>query len=127
MERISIYCSKNDKPLNLSRKVHGGHHRLGHFNLEVHVAEGRHVGLEENVHVIDATGLDKSMAGHTYAFTDSGLMEDVCEVLRGETKRPALRPEESEGFRYFRHVGSSERKESKTEDEVASQSLDTSK
>ncbi|GAQ89328.1 hypothetical protein KFL_005110100 [Klebsormidium nitens] len=125
VERVSIYCSKNDRPLNLSRKLHGGHHRLGHFNLEVHVAEGRHVALAENVHVIDATGLDKSMAGHTYAFTHPGVMEDVCEVLRGRTERPELRPEKVDGFRYFRYVGS-DRKASQTEDDVAGKALDTS-
>lgn len=82
------------------------------------------MALKENVHVIDASGLDKSFAGHTYAFTHPGVMEDVCEVLRGRTERPPLRPEKVEGFRYFRYVGS-DREASQTENDVAGHSLDT--
>ncbi|GAQ88006.1 hypothetical protein KFL_003930100 [Klebsormidium nitens] len=125
VERITVYCSANDQALHLSARVHGGLPRLGNFSTRGLHSASRHVPLADNVDVIDATGFDKSVIGHTYVFTHTGVVEDVCAVLRGAaaaSRRAALRPERFEdAFRYWRFVGGAERPAKAEQENVESE------
>ena len=125
MERISVYSSANDQALHVSSRVHGGLPQLGHFSAPVMLSESRHVPLADNVDVIDATGFDKSVVGHTYVLTHAGIIEDVCAALQGAAaaSRCALRLERPEdgGFRYWRFVGSKEQQATEEEENMQAQ------
>lgn len=109
----------------MSARVHGGLPRLGHFSARAVLAASRHVALADNVDVIDATGFDKSVIGHTYVFTHSGVVDDVCGILRGAaaaSQRAALRLERFEdAFRYWRFTGMAERPAKAEQENVESE------
>jgi hypothetical protein len=122
VDRVSVYCSANDKALRMSERVHGGLPRLGHFRIDSFLSESRHVALSPKVDVIDATGFDKRVVGHDYAFTSTDVIKDVLGVLRdgvSAAARPALRAVHMEKrFWYWRLVGAGKRAPTKRDEEV---------
>lgn len=66
----------------------------------------------DNIDLIDATGLDRSVIGHGYVFSHAGVLADACEFIRDGVpteKRPTLRPTVLPGgFRYYTFQGMSE-------------------
>ncbi|GAQ88005.1 hypothetical protein KFL_003930090 [Klebsormidium nitens] len=125
VERVTVYCSANDQALHVSASVHGGLPRLGHFSARALLSASRHVPLADNFDVIDATGFDKSVIGHTYVFTHTGVVENVCAVLRGAaaaSRRATLRLERFEdAFRCWRFTGLAERPEKAEQENVESE------
>ncbi|GAQ79093.1 hypothetical protein KFL_000240240 [Klebsormidium nitens] len=122
VDRVSVYCSANDKALRMSERVHGGLPRLGHFRIDSFLSETRHVALSQKVDVIDASGFDKSVVGHDYAFTSTDVIEDVLGVFLdgvSAAARPALRAVHVEKrFLYWRLVGVGKKAPKKREEEV---------
>ncbi|GAQ79085.1 hypothetical protein KFL_000240160 [Klebsormidium nitens] len=127
VDRVSVYCSANDKALRMSERLHGELPRLGHFRIGSLLSESRHVALSDKVDVIDASGFDKSVVGHAYAFTSTDVIEDVLRVLRDgvtATARPALRAARTDKrFYFWRLVGSGKKEPKKGEEEIVESQL----
>lgn len=99
----------------MSARIHGGHPRLGTFPSTPGIRPW-HLPFAENVDLVDATGLDKSILGHGYVFSVPGVLSDACEFLRDGVpaeKRQALKSMKgANGFRYYTFQGVSEDPES---------------
>jgi hypothetical protein len=95
----------------VSKRIHGGHPRLGEFPSNPGTRPW-HLPFADNIDLIDATGLDRSVIGHGYVFSHAGVLADACEFIRDGVpaeKRPTLRPTVLPGgFRYYTFQGISE-------------------
>ncbi|GAQ88478.1 hypothetical protein KFL_004320040 [Klebsormidium nitens] len=111
VEHVTIYASSADQALHVSSRIHGSHPRLGTFPISPGVRPW-HVPFAENVDLVDATRLDKSLLGHGYVFSVPGVLTDACEFLRDGVpaeRRPKLKETVAEnGFRFYTFQGVAE-------------------
>lgn len=121
MEHVTIYSSANDQALHVSKRIHGGQPRLGEFPSTAGVKPW-HIPFNDNIDLVDATGLDRSVIGHGYVFSHAGVLKDACDFLRAGVpaeKRPAMRPTVlPDGFKYYTFQGVSEAPSAIQEEEM---------
>lgn len=96
VNKITVYVSKNDKPLRLSREVHG-YPRLGEG--------GRYLSLIEGVETIDISVINnRRLSGHLYHLFSPEVIEDLGSLLIDEKpagERVQLIPKEINSEIYY--------------------------
>lgn len=76
-ESITVYCSEDDRALKLSSVKHGNGNRLGFKASQLDVPAW--------INVIDASGIDTSILGHTYFAEVARVSNDVRLLINGRT------------------------------------------
>ncbi|RMF42428.1 MAG: alpha/beta hydrolase [Planctomycetota bacterium] len=91
--RFTVYTSDSDLALRASRYFNTGR-RLG----EALRPQPQFPGID----VIDASGYDTSLLGHSYYGSSSGILRDLSKLLRGEPiqQRPDVRVARAENTTY---------------------------
>lgn len=89
-ESVTVYCSRDDQALNISKSLHGGHFRLGDFRgmPEAQVPPECRT-WRERLHIVDTTGEDNTLLNHSYIFTSCCIVMD-CTLVSPATLAPAL-------------------------------------
>jgi esterase/lipase superfamily enzyme len=72
---VTLYVSKNDEALKVSKKVHGGVSRAGDSSDSVLVLDG--------FETVDVSRVDTSFVGHSYIADNSTVLSDVYCLIRG--------------------------------------------
>jgi esterase/lipase superfamily enzyme len=72
-QRVTLYASKNDVALHISRAFNGSP-RAGDVSSEVVIVEG--------MDTIDASAVDTSLVGHSYYGDNRSILSDIFSVLR---------------------------------------------
>lgn len=85
-DRFTIYCARDDRPIRLSRGVHGGYDRLGGCR------DNAVAGLQrEGVDVVDASNLYVDLLDHNKVTSSPRLLRDLGFVLAGLDARDPAR------------------------------------
>jgi esterase/lipase superfamily enzyme len=92
---VTLYVSKNDEALKLSKKVHG-YRRAGDSTEGVLVVDG--------METVDVSSVDSSFVGHSYIAENRTVLSDVFCVMRGAAQA-ARRCRLKERRRYWEFVG----------------------
>jgi esterase/lipase superfamily enzyme len=74
--RITVYASRHDQALAISRNLHRGS-RAGEA--------GPEIVLIKNVETIDVGDVDKSFRGHSYVFENETVLTDIRSALHGDS------------------------------------------
>jgi esterase/lipase superfamily enzyme len=74
--RITVYASRHDQALAISRNLHRGS-RAGEA--------GPEIVLIKNVETIDVGDVDKSFRGHSYVFENETVLTDIALALHGDS------------------------------------------
>jgi esterase/lipase superfamily enzyme len=74
--RITVYASRHDQALAISRNLHRGS-RAGEA--------GPEIVLIKNVQTIDVGDVDKSFRGHSYVFENETVLTDIRSALHGDS------------------------------------------
>jgi esterase/lipase superfamily enzyme len=72
---VTLYVSKNDEALRISKSVHGGIPRAGDSSESVLVLEG--------IETVDVSKVDTSFSGHSYIAENRTVLSDVYCLIRG--------------------------------------------
>lgn len=73
-KRVTMYASSRDKALKLSRRFHSAP-RAGE--------SGPHITITNGVDTIDASTVDTSLLGHSYASSIRAVLSDMSYLLKG--------------------------------------------
>jgi esterase/lipase superfamily enzyme len=93
-KRITLYASKNDDALLVSKFIHGGS-RAGE--------NGKYLLVAQGVDTIDASSVRTDFLGHRYIANSSTILDDVRKILTKEAPPEArnLLPALFENFKYW--------------------------
>lgn len=94
-ERLTLYASKNDQALELSKRFHG-YQRAGDTQPAVVIVPG--------VDTIDASAVDTSFMHHSYYGESRSILADVFHLIRNRlppSRRAGLRSAQSGGLAYW--------------------------
>ena len=72
-KNITLYCSKDDLALSISRGLHGGYRRIGDCT-------GAISDLK-NIEIIDASDVDTTLLGHSYIKTSKSITRDIFYLI----------------------------------------------
>jgi esterase/lipase superfamily enzyme len=96
--RYTLYGSKNDLPMILSKKLHGGYARAGDGGSNIFVADG--------IDTVDASAVGDDILGlgHSYFSDDKSVLSDIYYVVEDmlpPKKRFGLIPRIKAGLEYW--------------------------